>query len=368
MSKKVAIFGSTGVTGKKIAQLIHEEQKSYTIHSLICKSNIAMLQKQIHAYSPKFVWVQDQSTHILFDNIATPEEIISDEEVDMVIFACDGLEMMKLAFLAAEREKDVAFASKDIFLVAGEVFIQLCKCKGVKVLSLDNELCGIKRCLEGEDKDCLEKIGLTASGGPFLRKDPPEMYCKKAYSHPTYICGEKASVLSAIYMNKGQELIAATALFETKIQDIEVVIHPQSIVQAMCSFSDGSIKASMADPDVSFAIASSLLNKNAPNSSRKLEFKDLSTLEFFSIDSTNFNSIDLCTYAATKGGSIPAYLHGASEELVEGFCEGRVSLKEMQTILERLVMNRSHDYDTSLAALVQASKEGRDHAREVVIV
>ena len=366
--KRVAVFGSTGCVGTKTLEVIRHFPDEFEVYALSCNQNIELLKKQIEEFSPKVVSVGDTRKMGEFDfkNKETIENIVKDANVDVVVFAMSGMSGIGAAFLAAKHKKIIAIANKEILVCAGESFMSLCREKNVQVYSLDNEQSALDQSLIGEKKDEVDKLILTASGGPFYRRsDFSGLTLKDAMKHPTHFCGKKIAVNCSTLMNKGLEMIEAKHFFQ--IENIDVVIHPQSIVQSLVSFKDGVIKTVMSKPDLSYSIQYALFQKQRKKTFLKpLSFDDGLTLEFYPKDMKRFRCLKIAYDVFKEGGAKPAYLNGANEVLVERFCQGELSWEQIGETLDRL-MNKCLWRESSLEAVLEADKKARMDALAISV-
>ncbi|MCH9620783.1 MAG: 1-deoxy-D-xylulose 5-phosphate reductoisomerase [Chlamydiia bacterium] len=355
--KKVAVFGSTGCVGRKTLDVIRQFKDRFEVQALSCYQNVALLKKQVEEFSPKVVSVNADS-EFEFSEKSTVEEIAKDDSIDIFVFAMEGISGIKAAFTAAKNKKRIVIANKEILVCAGESFMKLCRQTGAKVYSIDHEQSAIDQCLRGEDKQEVSQLILTASGGPFFnRKDFSEISYKEASHHPTHSCGKKIAVNSSTLMNKGLEMIESKHFFG--IDNIDVVIHPQSVVQSFVMFNDGVMKALFSTGDLSHSIQYALLDKKRLNGGFKpFSFNGKLKLEFYPKDESRFRCLFLASNAMKEGGSKPSYLNGANEVLVERFCKGELSWNAIGETLDKL-MNQSLWKEASLEAVLEADKKAR---------
>ncbi|MCH9811397.1 1-deoxy-D-xylulose-5-phosphate reductoisomerase [bacterium] len=355
--KRLAILGSTGVVGRKTLEVAAAFEQELEVVALACKERTDILQGQIAKFHPKLVYVADKERAKDVGAKATLLEIVQDEEVDIVVFAMDGVGALEVAFLAASSKKDIALANKEILVCAGEAFVEHCKKQGVSILPIDSEHCALEEALLGEDQSKVEKLVLTASGGPFFQKEM-EQTVEAAVMHPTYACGPKVAINCATMMNKGMELIEAQHLFGVDPSMLDVVIHPESVVQSMVSFVDGTTKAIIARPDLTRSIQYALLGRRERSQRKKLDLTELSSLHFFP-KQKKFRHLELAIAAMGEGGSAPSFLNAANEVLVERFYHREVSFTGIGEILEELMSKAAISKENSLEAVLFADKEAR---------
>jgi 1-deoxy-D-xylulose-5-phosphate reductoisomerase len=366
--KNIAILGSTGEVGRKTLDVIKSFPDEMNVFALTCKQSTELLKEQIKEFSPKMISVACPSKAKGFPHNTPVKEIVTHPDVDVVVFAMDGTEAVEIAFLAANVGKDIALANKEILVCAGEAFMSLCREKGVNIFPIDSEHCAIEECLLGEDIKEVDKIILTASGGPFFKRNDYENFSfKEATVHPTYPCGNKVAVNCSTMMNKGLEVIEAVHLFGIGRDKIDVVIHPQSIVQSMVSFADGSVKAMLARPNIIHSIQYALLGKKrAKGVIPPFNFNEILKLEFFPEDKVKFRCLALAYAVIDEGGAFPAYLNAANEVLVERFYKGEVSWKGIGETLEELINNNPISKVSSLESVLDADKRARRAARDIL--
>ncbi|MCH9617456.1 MAG: 1-deoxy-D-xylulose 5-phosphate reductoisomerase [Chlamydiia bacterium] len=366
--KNIAILGSTGEVGRKTLEVIKSFPDEMSVFALTCKQSTQLLKEQIKEFTPKMVSIACPLKAKEFKHRATVQEIVTHPDVDVVVFAMDGTEAVEVAFLAAGAGKDIALANKEILVCAGEAFMTLCREKEVNLFPVDSEHCAIEECLLGEDLKEVDKIILTASGGPFLKREDYENFSfKEATMHPTYACGNKVAVNCSTMMNKGLEIIEAVHLFGIGREKIDVVIHPQSIVQSMVSFADGSVKAMLARPNIIHSIQYALLGrKRKKGIIPPFHFNDMMKLEFFPKDKVKFRCLALAYAVIEEGGAYPSFLNAANEVLVERFYKGEVSWKGIGETLEELINNNPISKVSSLESVLDADKRARRAARDIL--
>lgn len=355
MVQKVSILGSTGSIGTQALEVC--SQFNIPVHALACSKNIDLLYRQIQLFKPEFVAVHDvimaknlqdrlaeASSDYRCPVYAGDEGILAaaeDPQADMVLAAMVGLEGIKYVVAAIKSGHDIAFANKEVLVAAGDLVNELIAEHQVRLLPVDSEHSAVWQCLQTGRAEELRRIILTASGGPFrgqsresLASVTPEM----ALRHPTWSMGQKISIDSATMMNKGLEIIEAAKLFSLRSDQIDVLIHPQSIVHSMVEWQDGSLIAQMSEPDMRLPIqlAFSWPDRwNAPQ--RRLDLFEAAnrTLTFESVDRTVFTAIDLAYAALETGGTMPLVLNSSNEIAVEAFLSGRLSFLGISETVER---------------------------------
>ena len=281
----------------------------------------------------------------------------------MLVVAIPGFLPLKAVLEAVRAKKDIALATKEVLVAAGEIFMQEVKAAGVKIFPIDSEHSAIAQCLRGEDLKAVKKIILTASGGPFWNT-PVEKFAgltaKEALRHPTWKMGPKITIDSATLMNKGFEVMEAHYLFGLAYEQIEVLIHPQSIVHSMVEFVDGSIKAQLGAPDMRIPIQYALLEQvRAQNMWNRLDFTKNSQLTFLKPDKTKFPCLEYAYEAGQKGGTWPAVLNAANEEAIKLFLQGGINFSQIPQKIKAVTEKHQNQDKPSLADIIAADSWAR---------
>ncbi|MDP2861547.1 MAG: 1-deoxy-D-xylulose-5-phosphate reductoisomerase [Desulfobacterales bacterium] len=349
--KSLSILGSTGSIGANALKIAEMFPDRFRVRVLAAKNNIIMLAEQIRIFSPDFAVVFDEKSALtLKKNISgSGVEILFGNDgyraassyapVDMVIAAMVGSAGLIPTLSAIDAGKNIALANKETLVMAGEIVMKRAVEKGVKILPIDSEHSAIFQCLAGHRKEDMQKIFLTASGGPFLNLPLNEfdrIKLEDAMNHPTWQMGRKVSIDSATLMNKGLEVMEAGYLFGVSTDDIEVIIHPQSVIHSMVSYKDGSVIAQMGIPDMKGAIAYAMsyperLSIGQPHP----DFEAIGSFTFQKPDYEKFPCLGLACSAGKTGGTLPAVLNAANEVAVEAFLEGRISFKNIPEVIEK---------------------------------
>jgi len=352
--KRVAIFGSTGCVGQKVLDVIGGFQHEFDVVSLSGHLNRDLLEKQGRAFGVDDLILTSEGRSI--------DEVAQDPSIDIFVFAMEGMSGIEAAFKAAENSKTLLIANKEILVCGGKLFIDHCRKFSAKIFSIDHEIGAIDQCLKGEDKSKVKKITLTASGGPFLKRENFEdISFEEASRHPKHNCGQKVAVNSSTMMNKTFEMISCKHLFG--INEIDVVIHPQCVVQSYVQFVDGTIKTICSDGDLSSVIAYALFEGERKVLKSDFEFDQ--TLEFISKEEVGFPCLDLGFRAIRESGLFSVYLNGACEELVDRFCQGELSWKSIGLVLKEL-MNKQFQEITSLEEIFETDIKARKDVKEVL--
>ncbi|MFC1568081.1 1-deoxy-D-xylulose-5-phosphate reductoisomerase [Candidatus Margulisiibacteriota bacterium] len=375
MKKGIAILGSTGSIGKQTLEVVSIFPSSLTVVALAAKDEVDLIVEQIKKFTPKIVSVatDEVKTQVEAKLGASKTQVLVGEEglvkvatepsAKMVVVAIPGSLALVAVMEAVKAKKDIALATKEVLVAAGEVFMQEVKTAGVKIYPIDSEHSAIAQCLAGEDPKTIKKIVLTASGGPFL-KTPIEklaaMTAKDALKHPTWKMGPKITIDSATLMNKGFEVMEAHYLFGLDYSKIEVVIHPQSIIHSFVEFVDGSIKAQLGAPDMRIPIQYALLEqKRQANHWSRLSFAKLSKLEFLQPDKQKFPCLHYAYEAGKKGGTLPAVLNAANEAAVWHFLRGKINFADIHVKIKEAMDKHQNNPSPSLGDILTADQAGR---------
>jgi len=352
LSKKgIAILGATGSIGTQALDVIRAFPTKFKAIVLTCGSNATLLVKQALEFKPKAVVVTDSLQYSYVQDAlkghdiavllgeAGLVEVVQYEEVDVVLNAIVGSAGLKPTVKAIQSKKDIALANKETLVVAGELIMALVKEYGVRMLPVDSEHSAIFQCLAGEEHNPIEKIYITASGGPFRGKKRADLLAvtkAEALKHPNWSMGAKITIDSASLMNKGLEVIEAKWLFNLSIDQVDVIVHPQSIVHSLVQFQDGSMKAQMGVPDMKLPIQYALTYPaRFENSFERFNFMDYPTLSFEKADMETFRNLALAYESLRAGGNRSCVLNAANEVVVDAFLKDQVGFLEMSDIIEQ---------------------------------
>ena len=377
--RNIAVLGSTGSIGRSALEVVANFPERFRVTYLTANRNVDLLIEQIHRFRPRAVVVLEEcNASVLrkFINGSTQvftgeeglKEIVSREDVDIVLSSLVGFAGLKPTLWAIEAGKDVALANKETLVVAGEIIMNKVREKRVRLLPVDSEHSAILQCLQGEDIRDVERLILTASGGPFLHLDRKlfeTITVAQALNHPTWKMGNKITIDSATLMNKGLEVIEAFWLFGLPPAKIEVVIHPQSIIHSMVEFVDGSMKAQMGIPDMKIPIQYALTYPERPVSSyKRIDFATLHQMTFLKTDVDKFRCLPLAFKALEIGGTAPAVLNAANEIAVQMFLDGRLTFASIPTVIEEALTAHTPVSHITLDEVVRADKETRERVRQ----
>jgi 1-deoxy-D-xylulose-5-phosphate reductoisomerase len=381
--KSIAILGSTGSVGATTLDIVNRFPERFRVVAMAAGHNIELLAEQVHRFDPELVSVATPELARALAIRVKPNQpvILSGSEgavavatyprADLVMSALVGALGLQPTLAAIRSGKDIAFANKEVLVIAGELMTRAVREFGVRLLPVDSEHNAIFQCLQGRPRNTVKRVILTASGGPF-REWPAERFAwitvQDALKHPTWRMGNKITIDSATLMNKGLEVIEAHWLFDLKPEQISVVIHPQSVVHSMVEMVDGSVIAEMAIADMAIPVAFALAYPERLELThlKPLSLIDCMNLAFEKPDLNRFPCLGLCYEALRAGGTMAACVNAANEELVAGFLAGRLSFVDIPCHLET-VMRRHPNYDAgTIEDLLEADQWARLVARELI--
>lgn len=380
--KNIAIFGSTGSIGTQALEVVRANPERFSVEVLTAHSNDDLLIKQALEFKPNVVVIVEESKYPkvkealskenikVFAGEASLEQAAGMNTYDIMLAAIVGYAGLKPTLKAIESGKVIALANKETLVVAGDLMVQKAIQTGSALIPVDSEHSAIFQCLVGENRNPIEKIILTASGGPFRGKKPNFLVNVKrdhALQHPNWSMGAKITIDSATLMNKGLEMIEAKWLFGLKPEQIQVVIHPQSIIHSMVQFEDGSIKAQMGLPDMKLPIQYALgFPQRIKNDFPRFNFKKFDTLTFEEPDTRTFKNLALATDALFKGGNLPCIMNAANEIAVWAFLRNRIGFLDMMVVVEKTMQKVSFVEKPSLEDYLESDAEARGYAAELV--
>jgi 1-deoxy-D-xylulose-5-phosphate reductoisomerase len=380
--RRIAIFGSTGSIGNQALEVIAANPDKFTAEILTAHSNDELLIKQALKFNPNIVVIGDDKKYPIvksalahtdikvFAGEKALEEVASMDCYDMMLAAIVGFAGLRPTLCALEIGKAVALANKETLVVAGDIVMQKAIEKRVPVIPVDSEHSAIFQCLVGETRNKIEKVILTASGGPFLGKKPNYLVNVKrdhALQHPNWQMGAKITIDSATLMNKGLEMIEARWLFDLQPEQVQVMVHPQSIIHSMVQFEDGSIKAQMGLPDMKLPIQYALaFPHRIPNQFPRYNFKNPTQLTFEDPDTKTFRNLVLATEALFKGGNQPCVLNAANEIAVFAFLRNRIGFLDMTDLIERTLQHVPVIEKPTLEEYFDSDGEARNFAASLI--
>ena len=380
--KNIAILGSTGSIGTQALEVIEAHPKLFQVELLTCHRNADLIVAQAKKFNPNVVIVTDEAIYKKVFNALDPLKIkvyagigaINDavqmNTVDMVLTALVGIAGLIPTIKAIEAKKPIALANKETLVVAGEIIMKLAETYGVPIFPVDSEHSAIFQCLVGESHNPLEKIILTASGGPFRGKNLDFLQSVKkehALKHPNWVMGAKITIDSATLINKGLEVIEAKWLFGLRTEQIEVIVHPQSIIHSLVQFEDGSMKAQIGLPDMKLPIQYALsYPKRILSDYPRFSFTDYSNLTFEAPNIEVFKTLQLAYKVCASGGNHPCILNAANEIAVEAFLNDRIGFLQISEIIEKCLEKVSYLRTPNLEDLINTDIETRTKANEFI--
>ena len=380
--KRIALFGSTGSIGRQALEVIDANASAFSVEVLTAQSNDELLIKQALHFKPNIVVIGDEKRYgnvksalaahpiKVFMGEKALEEVASMDVYDMMLAAIVGFAGLRPTLCALKNGKAVALANKETLVVAGDIVMKKALEYKAPIIPVDSEHSAIFQCLVGETRNRIEKIILTASGGPFLGKKPNFLVNVKrdhALQHPNWSMGAKITIDSATLMNKGLEMIEARWLFNLQPDQIKVVVHPQSIIHSMIQFEDGSIKSQMGLPDMKLPIQYALgFPRRIPNSFPRYDFRKPATLSFEEPDTKTFRNLVLATEALHKGGNLPCVLNAANEIAVFAFLRNRIGFLDMTDLVERTMQEMPFIAHPTLEEYFDSDGEARNFAASLI--
>ncbi|MCC2598663.1 1-deoxy-D-xylulose-5-phosphate reductoisomerase [Sphingobacterium sp. FBM7-1] len=380
--RNIAILGSTGSIGTQALAVIAAFPELLTVSVLTAAENADLLIAQAKAFKPKavvivceskYIQVKDALAHLDITVLSGEQglvEVVRLEEIDMVLNAIVGSAGLRPTVKAITEGKDIALANKETLVVAGELIMELVRQYKVAMLPVDSEHSAIFQCLVGEQANPLEKIYLTASGGPFRGKDREFLASvtkEQALKHPNWVMGAKITIDSASLMNKGLEVIEAKWLFDLDVEQIGVIVHPQSIIHSIVQFQDGSMKAQMGLPDMKLPIQNALTYpRRLRNTFERFDFMNYTSFTFEEADRDTFRNLELAYQSLREGGDRPCVLNAANEVAVTAFLADEISFLGMSTLIEATMCQQKKVEHPTLEDLLAIDMETRIVARSLV--
>ena len=376
--KKITILGSTGSIGTQTLDVVRKNRDKFEVVAISANSSIDLLLEQILEFNPKYVAVYNEESASKLKNMIPSNidiEVLSSmeglvkicelEEVDIVLTAVVGMIGLMPTMAAIKVKKTIALANKETLVTAGEIVMKEAKKNNVTILPVDSEHSAIFQCLNGERKKDIEKIILTASGGPFRGKNKEELINvtkDQALKHPNWDMGRKISIDSSTPMNKGLEVIEAKWLFDVDVEDIDVVVHPQSIIHSMVSFKDSSVMAQLGCPDMRLPIEYALTYpERSKTDFERLDLAKIATLTFENPDMETFPCLELAFKALKLGGTYPAVLNSANEFLVNEFLNDKIGFYDIPYYIERSLQQHNNRSNPTLEDILEVDRETREY-------
>ncbi|WP_026663521.1 1-deoxy-D-xylulose-5-phosphate reductoisomerase [Butyrivibrio proteoclasticus] len=377
MHRNIVLLGSTGSIGTQTLDVVRNNPDELTVVGLAANRRVAEVEAQVREFKPKYVCMYDEAaakdlqTRIADLGIKVMSgmegllEIVSVPEADTVLTAVVGMIGIQPTIRAIESGKDIALANKETLVCAGHIIMPLAAQKKVQILPVDSEHSAIFQSLNGEPRDKVEKILLTASGGPFRGKKREElatMTAADALKHPNWDMGPKVTIDSSSLVNKGLEVMEARWLFDVSLDNIQVVVHPQSIVHSAVQYVDGAVIAQLGVPDMKLPIQYALFYPDRrPMAEKRLDLFELHSLTFEKPDTDTFRGLKLAFDAAYAGGSMPTVFNAANEMAVKAFLKGDIKYLEIYDMIERAMDHHVRIDNPDVAAILAAEKETYDY-------
>ncbi|MDP9229623.1 MAG: 1-deoxy-D-xylulose-5-phosphate reductoisomerase [Bacteroidota bacterium] len=380
--KRIAIFGSTGSIGTQALEVIEANKDKFSIEVLTAQNKEDLLIQQALQFNPNIIVIGDEkkytkvkdalaSTNIkVFAGEKALEEVAAMDCYDLMLAAIVGYAGLRPTIQAIDNGKALALANKETLVVAGDIIMQKAVENRVPVIPVDSEHSAIFQCLVGETRNRIEKVILTASGGPFLgRKTNYLVNIKRehALQHPNWTMGAKITIDSATLMNKGLEMIEAKWLFNLKPEQIQILIHPQSVIHSMVQFEDSSVKAQLGLPDMKLPIQYALsFPKRIPNQFPRCDFRKIGTLTFEDPDIKTFRNLALAIEALNKGGNLPCILNAANEIAVFAFLRNRIGFLDMTDVIVKTMEKVAYIKNPNLEEYFESDGEARNFAADII--
>jgi len=382
--KNIAILGSTGSIGQQALEVIDNNPERFTVEVLTANNNVSLLIEQAKKFRPNVVVIANEEKYEVVRNALAGEDIkvyagsaalaqvVEMGSIDLVLTAMVGYSGLIPTINAVKAKKQIALANKETLVVAGDLINKLAIENKVDILPVDSEHSAIFQCLAGEYMNPVEKVILTCSGGPFhgmAKETIDKVVAKDALKHPNWDMGAKITIDSASLMNKGFEVIEAKWLFGLKPEQIEVVVHPQSIIHSMVQFCDGSIKAQLGLPDMRLPIQYAFsFPERISNTFPRLNFADFPTLTFSVPDTKIFRNLALAYEALLKGGNLACILNAANEIVVAAFLKGKITFPDIWNVNEQVMQKSTFIAQPTLDDYIATDREARAYASGIVSI
>jgi len=374
--ERVTVLGSTGSIGRNTLEVIKSLGHKFQVLGLVAGRNIKLLQEQVNRFKPRIVSLEkkedaevfrglceDSSIQIL-DGEKGAEEVARLDDNDVVVSAITGIKGLRPTLAAVEAGKKVALANKESLVVAGPLIQYAAQKSGAHIIPVDSEHSGVFQCLKKEKKENIKKVVLTASGGPFFHTSTEEMKNKtpeEALEHPRWKMGEKVTIDSATLMNKGLELIEARWLFDLQPPQLDILIHPQSIVHSLVELKDGSVLAQLSPTDMKIPIQFALTYPEREEAlSPSLDLKRIRALEFYEVDSDKFPLLQLARRALEEGESVPVALNAANEVAVEAFLGKKIKFSGVSAVVAEVLRSHQKREVKTLEEIFNVDQETRN--------
>lgn len=379
--RNISILGSTGSIGTQTLDIVRDND-DINVCALAAGSNIDLLEKQIREFKPKVVsvWDSDKAEELKKRVRDTDVDIYTGmnglitaatvDSADIVVLAVVGMVGIRPAIAAINAHKDIALANKETLVTAGHIIMTLAKEKNVRILPVDSEHSAIFQCLNGEDTKAVSKLILTASGGPFrgmTREQMKNVKVEDALKHPNWSMGRKITIDSATMVNKGLEIIEAKWLFDMAVEDIQVVVQPQSLIHSMVEFEDGAIMAQLGTPDMRLPIKYALYYPERRHlKGERVDFSKIASINFEIPDMDNFRGLYLARQAGITGGSMPTVMNAANEKAVALFLDKKIGFLDIIDIMEKSMNRHVNIKNPSLEDILQTEQDTYDYIDDLL--
>lgn len=374
--KKIAILGSTGSIGTQTLEIVRDNRSDLEVVALAAGSNVELMEKQVREFRPKLVSLQsEEACRDLADRLKDMQvtivpgmegliQIAEMEESDVLVTAIVGMIGIRPTIAAIKKGKDIALANKETLVTAGHIIMPLAAQMGVSILPVDSEHSAIFQSMQGEKKEQVSKLLITASGGPFrgrTREQLADIRVEDALKHPNWSMGHKITIDSATLVNKGLEVMEAKWLFDVELDQIQVVVHPQSIIHSMVEYVDGGIIAQLGTPDMKLPIQYALFYPDRrPMKGKRVDFYELGSITFERPDMETFTGLKLALRAAGTGGSLPTVFNAANEKAVSLFLNRKIKFLEIPELIEMCMDEHKVIDNPNVEEILAAEAESYD--------
>ena len=374
--KKIAILGSTGSIGTQTLEIVRDNRSDLEVVALAAGSNVELMEKQVREFRPKLVSLQsEEACRDLADRLKDMQvtivpgmegliQIAEMEESDVLVTAIVGMIGIRPTIAAIKKGKDIALANKETLVTAGHIIMPLAAQMGVSILPVDSEHSAIFQSMQGEKKEQVSKLLITASGGPFrgrTREQLADIRVEDALKHPNWSMGHKITIDSATLVNKGLEVMEAKWLFDVELDQIQVVVHPQSIIHSMVEYVDGGIIAQLGTPDMKLPIQYALFYPDRrPMKGNRVDFYELGSITFERPDMETFTGLKLALRAARTGGSLPTVFNAANEKAVSLFLNRKIKFLEIPELIEMCMDEHKVVDNPNVEEILAAEAESYD--------
>ncbi len=369
LPKRLALLGATGSVGRQVCDLAERHPDRFALHVLIGGHDGRALKEAAAPYPDAHVLLANPPDGDPLEALEAVDRAVQDPEVDLVVVAVAGSAALRPTLMALEAGKDIALATKEVLVMAGALVRRRMQRHGARIFPIDSEHSAIWQCLWGEQREAVRRLVLTGSGGPFLRRPLATLATvtiEEALAHPRWKMGPKITIDSATMMNKGLEILEAHFLFDVPYRDIDVLVHPQSVIHSMVEFRDGSVKAQLGLPDMHLPIAVALgYPERIPGVVASPDLAALGELTFEPVDPERFPAVELARAAGERGGLAPAVLNAANEEVVALFLQGAIPFARIVASVRRTVEEAPSMKEVTLEAILEVDRWARVRVREI---